>query len=150
MKKLAAFLALALASLALVACGNRIDNATTASTTGTATNSGAAGATTAGGNSAAAAETIDLEADPDGQLAFTSDSLTAKAGNVTIAFDNPAPISHDVAVEDSAGNEVGQSDLIAQSSTSLVLKNLKPGTYTYFCTVPGHREAGMEGTLTVK
>jgi plastocyanin len=149
MKKLAAFLALALASVALVACGSSGDNATTASTTGTATNGGAAGATTAGGNSAAT-ETINLEADPDGQLAFTSDSLTAKAGNVTIAFDNPAPITHDVAVEDSAGNEVGQSDLIAQSSTNLVLKNLKPGTYTYFCTVPGHREAGMEGTLTVK
>jgi plastocyanin len=83
-------------------------------------------------------------------LSFDTSSLSAKAGNVTIDFDNPAAISHDVAVEDSSGKELGKSDLISQSTTTLDLSNLKPGKYTYFCTVPGHREGGMEGTLTVK
>jgi uncharacterized cupredoxin-like copper-binding protein len=57
---------------------------------------------------------------------------------------------HDVAVEDSSGKTIGKTELIAESSTSAALTNLKPGTYHYYCTVPGHREAGMEGTLTVK
>jgi plastocyanin len=151
MKKVAAFLVLALASVALVACGSSSDNSTTTTTTsGGSANGAATGGAAAGGQAAAGGETIDLSADPDGQLAYTTDTLSAKAGNVTIAFDNSAAISHDVAVEDSAGNDLGTSDLIAESNTSLVLKNLKPGTYTYYCTVPGHKDAGMEGTLTVK
>ncbi len=152
MKKVSAFLVLALASIALVACGGSDNNGTT--TTASATSEGATSGSAMGkeesGNSAASGETIDLEADPDGQLAYTTDTLSAKAGNVTIAFDNPAAITHDVAVQDSAGNDVGTSDLIAEDTTNLVLKDLKPGTYTYYCTIPGHKEAGMEGTLTVK
>jgi plastocyanin len=150
MKKVAAFLALALASVALVACGGGDDNGTTTSA-GEAGNGAAAGGAAAGGGKAAArGETIKLEADPDGQLAYTTDTLSARAGNLTIEFKNPASLTHDVAVEDPGGNDLGVSDLIAQSSTTLVLKNLKPGSYTYYCTVPGHKEAGMEGTLTVK
>lgn len=45
---------------------------------------------------------------------------------------------------------LGKSELVQEGSATLSLSNLKPGTYHYFCTVPGHREAGMEGTLTVK
>jgi plastocyanin len=68
---------------------------------------------------------------------------------VTIDFNNPQGLTHDVAIEDSSGKEVGKTELIASEETSTTV-NLKPGTYTYYCTVPGHREAGMEGTLTVK
>jgi len=148
-KKVAAFLALALASIALVACGGDDDNGTTTTTSEAAGNGAATGEKAAGGE-AMSREAISLEADPEGQLAYTTTTLSADAGNVTIDFDNPAAITHDVAVEDSGGNEVGKSDLIAEDTTSLVLKDLKPGTYTYYCTVPGHREAGMEGTLTVR
>jgi plastocyanin len=152
MKKVAAFLALVLASVALVACGgDDDDNGTTTQTSGGATNGAATGGAAAGGGQATgAAETINLEADPDGQLAYTTDTLTAKAGNLTIAFDNPAAITHDVSVEDSGGNDLGTSDLIAQDTTTLVLENVRPGSYTFYCTVPGHKEAGMEGTLTVR
>ena len=152
MKKVAAFLALALASVALVACGGDDDNGTTTTQTSEGAANGAAtgGAAAGGGKAAAGGETISLEADPDGQLAYTTDTLSAKAGNLTIDFSNPAAITHDVAVEDSGGNGIGKSDLIAQDTTTLVLENLKPGTYAYYCSVPGHREAGMEGTLTVR
>lgn len=152
MKKVAAFLALALASVALVACGGGDDNGTTTTQTSEGAANGAAtgGAAAGGGKKAAESQTISLEADPDGQLAYTTDTLSAKAGNLTIDFSNPAVITHDVAVEDSAGNNLGTSDLIAQDTTTLVLENLKPGTYAFYCSVPGHREAGMEGTLTVK
>jgi plastocyanin len=145
MKKAAALLALILASVALVACGSSNGTTTTTSSPNETTPSGAA----AGGGSAGG-ETLAVEADPGGQLAYTTDKLSAKAGNVTIGFNNPQALMHDVAVEDSSGKEVGKTELIAESETTAVLENLKPGTYTYFCTVPGHREAGMEGTLTVK
>ncbi len=94
-------------------------------------------------------ETISLETDPNGQLAYTTTTATAKAGDVTIDFTNKQPLEHDVAIENSNGEVVGQTELVAEGSTSAPVK-LKPGTYHYFCTVPGHREQGMEGTLTVK
>ncbi len=144
MKKAAAALVLVLASLALVACGS--SNSSSSSNT-TTSESGAA----AGGSEKAAGggEAISLEADPNGQLAYTTTSVTAKAGNVTIDFNNPQALEHDVAIEDSSGKVVGQTELVGEGSTSAPVK-LKPGTYHYFCTVPGHRDAGMEGTLTVK
>ena len=68
---------------------------------------------------------------------------------MTVNFTNPQAIPHDVDVEDSGGASVGKTELVTEGSDSVEL-NLKPGTYTFFCSVPGHREAGMEGTLTVK
>jgi plastocyanin len=149
MKKVAAFLTLALASLALVACGGSSDSSssTTATSGGGESNTGATtggGATSGGGSS-----TLKFEADPNGELAFTTTSATAKAGKVTIDFTNPQPLPHDVVIEDSSGKEVGGTEEVNESSTSTTV-DLKPGTYTFFCSVPGHREAGMEGTLTVK
>lgn len=146
MKKASALLVLILASVALAACGSSNGTTTTAGSTAetTATNEAAGGGSSGGG------ETLKVEADPGGSLAYTTKSLSAKAGNVTIDFNNPQPLTHDVAVEDSSGEEVGKTELVAESSSSATLENLKPGTYTFFCSVPGHREAGMEGTLTVK
>jgi plastocyanin len=152
MKKVAALLALALASVALVACGGSSDNGS--SSTAEATSGG--GETTSGGASGGKEEggggggsTLKFEADPEGQLAYTTTEATAKAGKVTVEFNNPQGLTHDVAIESSSGEEVGKTELIAEGSDSTTV-NLKPGTYHFFCTVPGHREAGMEGTLTVK
>jgi plastocyanin len=91
--------------------------------------------------------TLELAADPSA-IAYDTTELTSKPGKVTIEFENPAPIEHDVAIEQE-GKEIAVSELITEGSTS-VTAELPPGTYTFFCTVPGHREAGMEGTLTVK
>jgi plastocyanin len=145
MKKLAALLVLALASLALVACGGG-DNNTTTTTGGGETGGAAAGNEKAAGGGGS---TVSFEADPNGEIAFTSDSATAKTGNVTIEFNNPQALPHDVRIEDSSGKDIGGTEQISESSASASV-NLKPGTYTFFCSVPGHREAGMEGTLTVK
>ncbi len=148
MKKAAAVLALVLASTALVACGSSSSTPTTTQPSGS--NGAATGG--AGGTAKAAkgSETVKLSTDPGGQLKYTTDTLTAKAGNVTIDLNNPQALTHDVAVENSSGTVIGKSPLVAQGSTSVTLDNLKPGTYTYFCTVPGHKDAGMQGTLTVK
>jgi plastocyanin len=146
MKKVVALLALVLSAIALVACGD--DNGTTTTTTTDTGGEAAQGAATGGGGEGGS--TVKLEADPGGGLAYTTTAASAKAGDVTIDFSNPQPLEHDVAVEDSAGAEVGKTELIASSSTSATLQDMKPGKYTFYCTVPGHREGGMEGTLTVK
>ena len=91
--------------------------------------------------------TVKLSADPT-QIAYTTKSLSSKPGKVTIDFNNPAPIQHDVAVA-MGSQELVKSPLISQSSTS-VSADLAPGKYVFYCTVPGHRQAGMQGTLTVK
>lgn len=91
--------------------------------------------------------TLKLAADPT-QLAFDTTTLTSKPGKVTIDFNNPAALEHDVAIEQ-GGKQIAISETIAEAKTS-VTANLAPGTYTFLCTVPGHAEAGMEGTLTVR
>ena len=143
MKKLASLLVLALVAAALVACGD--DDSTTTTTTSEA----GSGAAAEGGEKAGGGATLEFEADPDGALAYTSTSETSEAGEVTIDFKNPQGLSHDVVIEDAKGEEVGGTDVIGQGETSAKV-DLKPGDFTFFCSVPGHREAGMEGTLTVE
>lgn len=91
--------------------------------------------------------TLKLAADPT-QIAFDTTTLTSKPGKVTIDFDNPATLEHDVAIEQ-GGKQIAVSETIGKGKTS-VTADLAPGTYTFLCTVPGHAEAGMEGTLTIK
>jgi plastocyanin len=88
-----------------------------------------------------------LAADPGGQLAYDAKTLTAKAGAVTIVMANMSPVEHNVTVAE--GSKVlGATPTFVGGSKTLTL-TLKPGTYTFYCSVPGHRQAGMEGKLTV-
>lgn len=97
--------------------------------------------------STGSATTLQLAADP-AALAYDTTELTAKAGEVTIDFDNPAPLGHDVAVFED-GKEIAATEVITEAEDTLSA-NLKAGEYTFLCTVPGHAEAGMEGTLKVE
>jgi uncharacterized cupredoxin-like copper-binding protein len=140
------------AGSALGACGSSNDNSGTTSTTSTAATatSTAAGSTMTGSSTTAASGVIKLTADPNGALAFDRKTITAKAGKVTLSMLNPAStgVPHAVAVE---GNGVDQNGkTVDPGGTSTVSVTLKPGTYTYYCPVPGHKQAGMVGTLTVK
>ena len=90
---------------------------------------------------------LKLAANPDGELDYNTKQLTAKAGRVTITMTNMSPLEHNVTL--ARGSTVlGATPTFQGGSKSLTL-NLKPGTYTFYCSVPGHRAAGMEGTLTV-
>jgi len=89
--------------------------------------------------------TLTIGTDPT-NLAFVPTSLTAPAGKVTIIMTNNSAIPHSVAIE--APGDV-QGAIVNQGQTSKTTAVLKAGSYTYFCTVPGHRQAGMVGTLTV-
>jgi uncharacterized cupredoxin-like copper-binding protein len=146
MRRASALIALAaLAVLGLAACGGGSDdNGTTAAATPPP-----ATTTAGGGGGGGGASTVDISTPSGSDLAYDQKDVSATAGNVTIDFDNKQALQHDVAVEDSSGQEVGATDLVS-SGTATTSVDLQPGTYTFFCTVPGHREAGMEGTLTVK
>jgi plastocyanin len=93
------------------------------------------------------ASTLKLAASPGGQLAFEAKQLSAKAGSVTIDFTNTSPLGHNVAVAQGA-TVLGSTPTFSGGTKALTL-TLKPGSYVFFCTVPGHRQAGMEGTLKV-
>ena len=144
MRKAFAILAVtALAALGVAACGDDDDDGgdtTAAATTQAETTTGAAG----GGGS-----TVDISSPSGSDLAYNQTEVTASAGTVTVNYDTPQSLSHDVTIEDDAGGEVGGTDLVADGTASTTV-DLQSGTYTFFCSVPGHREGGMEGTLTVK
>jgi len=94
-----------------------------------------------------AATALTLAANPAGQLSYDTKTLSAKAGTVTITLKNNAPLEHNVTI--AKGSQVlGATPSFLAGSRKLTLK-LTPGTYTFYCSVPGHRQAGMEGTLSV-
>ncbi len=135
--------AVALSAVALAACGSdSSSSSTTSSATSSTESSTAAGSGGSGGE-------VNIAADPSGGLAFTSTKVNAPAGSDTIEFDNASSTGHNVYIEDDAGNVVANTDTITDGKTSAPA-DLQPGTYTFYCAIPGHREAGMEGTLTVK
>jgi plastocyanin len=96
-----------------------------------------------------------IAASPTGQLAYVTNKASAKAGAVTIEMPNASGVSHNIAIEagehgaTAVGAVIGASAFTAKGSTSVNV-NLKPGSYTFFCQAPGHRAAGMYGTLVVK
>jgi plastocyanin len=92
------------------------------------------------------ATTLQLAADPSGALAFDKTTLDAPAGMVTIELTNDSSVAHNVEVEGNGAEK--RSDTITGATTSVTL-DLQPGSYEFYCAVPGHKQAGMEGTLTV-
>jgi plastocyanin len=131
--------ALVVAAIGLTACGGDDDDDSAAETSATTT-------TQAGGGGGG---TLKVTADPSGALAYEQKSLSTNAGQVTIEFDNPSSTDHDVTIEDDGGTEVAATDIIADDSAT-ANADLESGSYTFFCSVDGHREAGMEGPLNVK
>jgi uncharacterized cupredoxin-like copper-binding protein len=135
----------ALAAAGLAACGSSGSDTPPSDRGSVATPEAKAPA--ASGNAGARAT---VSAAADGSLAFNTDSIEAKAGEVTVVLDNPSSsgIEHGIAV---SGNGVDQEGKVVQpGSDSTVKVKLRAGTYVFFCPVPGHEEAGMKGTLTVR
>jgi len=136
-------------ALALAGCGGSDNSsggsgASSTGSSGSSSSSGTAGTTKSGSGGGGA---IRLAADPGGKLAFDTKALTAKAGKVTVRFANASGIPHAVEIEGKGVEKVTKT--ITKGNASLTA-DLKPGTYKFYCPVDGHRQAGMEGTLTVK
>jgi plastocyanin len=137
---------LAVGALAVAGCGGSSSNNNgggggggggSTPTSTPASNSG--GSSSSGGG-------VPIAADPNGSLKFTTTTLKAKAGTVTFDFTNKASIPHAFAIKGNGVNAKGKT--VTGGSDTLTVK-LKPGTYTFYCPVPGHEAAGMKGTLTV-
>jgi uncharacterized cupredoxin-like copper-binding protein len=131
-------------ALVIAGCGGSSNGSSTAATTTTKSSSSTSTSSKGQGH------VLKISADPSGQLRFNTSKLTAKPGKVTIVMDNPASagMDHGVSIE---GNGVDQDGpIVAAGKTSTVTATLKKGSYTFYCPVPGHKEAGMQGTLTVQ
>ena len=109
--------------------------------------SAAAPAATTAAPLAPGASSLSLAANPTGLLSYNTKQLSAKAGTVRITMANMSPLEHNVTVAQGS-TVLGATPTFKGGSKTLTL-TLKPGTYTFYCSVPGHRQAGMEGTLTV-
>jgi plastocyanin len=145
-------LAAILASLVLIGAGCGGDDDDNGGGGGSSGSSGAEGTgsdtgeASSGGGGGGGATKLKLTADPGGALKFDKTELTAKPGKVTITMDNPSDVPHAVEVE---GNGVEEETKTLTKGTADVTVDLKAGKYEFYCPVDGHKEAGMEGTLTV-
>jgi plastocyanin len=133
-------------TLGLAACGGSSSSSTATSSSAPAPSSSSTSSSAAGSSGGGGA--ITEAADPSGQLKFTKSSLTAKAGKAKVDFTNSSQVPHNMTIVDSSGKQVGATPTFSGGSKSFTV-DLKPGKYTFFCSVPGHRQAGMQGTLTV-
>lgn len=141
-------------SLGLAACGGSGSSSSSAATSSSssAPASSASSSAAASGGGGALSHSLTEAANPSGSLKFTKSTLEAKAGKVTIAFTNTSPLAHNFTIQQGTGASgpvVGATPTFKGGSKTLTV-TLKPGTYTFYCSVPGHRMAGMQGTLTVK
>src|SRR3954454_4520532 len=143
-RRVAGVSAIVAASLLVVACGG--GGASSSSTS--AANPTTPAATPASPGATSSPSNLSLGA-KDNQLLFTTNKLTARSGKVTIAFTNNSSLQHNFTLVNSANTVLGKTPTFAGGSKRFSA-TLKAGTYTYYCSVPGHRQAGMQGTLTVK
>jgi plastocyanin len=150
MRKQMLILVAVLASLALVAAGcggdDNNDSSSSDSSGASGTGGGSTSESSGGGGGGGGATKLKLTADPSGALKFDKTSLSAKPGKVTITMDNPSSTPHAVEVE---GNGVEEETKTLTKGTASLTVDLKAGKYEFYCPVDGHRQAGMEGTLTV-
>jgi plastocyanin len=126
------------AVLALAGCGGSDEKSSGSSGSSSSSNSSS--------SSGGGGETVKLAADKSA-LKFDKSSLTAKAGKVTLQMENPSQLPHAVAIKGNGVDVDGKT--VGNGETSTASADLKPGTYTFYCPVPGHEAAGMKGTLTV-
>jgi plastocyanin len=142
---------LSVIALGLAACGSSSSGSSSSTTTSAAASSSSTSTSGSGSGGVAVGGRVQtIAANPTGTLAYTKKTLTAKAGTVTFVFTNKSPLSHNLSIQRGTNGDVIGATPIFQGGTKTLKLKLAPGTYTFFCSVPGHRMAGMVGTLTVQ
>jgi plastocyanin len=106
-----------------------------------------AGQVTSGPPAVAKGGTLTIPANPTGALAYVTNKASAPVGSIKFVMPNKSPVQHNIALKPPGK---GAGPIVGSGGTSTFTAALKPGTYEYYCQVPGHEEGGMKGTLTVK
>jgi plastocyanin len=106
------------------------------------------GAGQAEGTAEAEGGVLTIPADPGGGLFYEFADATAPAGALDVRSPNESSVDHNIAVEGGGVDEIGP--VVADGGVSEIQVDVQAGEYTFYCSVPGHREGGMEGTLTVE
>ncbi len=106
------------------------------------------GAQQAEGTAEAENGQLEIPADPGGSLAYVFADATASPGALTITSPNESSVPHNIALEGGGVDEVGE--VVQDGGVSEISADVQAGEYTFYCSVEGHREAGMEGELTVE
>jgi len=152
MRRLTVAVLAAVLVVAAAGCGSSGKKSSSASGSSSSSNSGGAYGGSGGASSGAkaAGSKLKLAADEEGKLYFNPSKLSAKAGKATLVMNNPKTTGkmHGIAVEGNGLDKDGK--VVGPGSTSTLSVTLKPGKYTFYCPVPGHRQGGMQGTLTVQ
>ena len=103
-----------------------------------------------GGGEPAVARGGVLEIDSTAQLAYVTNAARAGAGAITIRSPNPSATPHNIALEGPGLGSDVVGEVVQDGGVSEIKATLRKGEYKFFCTVEGHREGGMEGTLVVR
>jgi len=93
---------------------------------------------------------LEFEADPGGKLAYTEDVVTALEGNVTLEFTNPQSVRHNLTVEAIGEGRVKTPTVRNHRNSYITVSLNRERKFIFYCSIPGHREAGMEGRIVVK
>jgi plastocyanin len=112
-----------------------------------ATSTPATGGSSTGGSSTGGT-VVEIDIAQSG-FAFVKSKATAPAGKVTLKAMNPQSTPHNISIESDDGSVDQDGPNVSDGGVSQVTVTLQPGKYTYYCSVPGHEDAGMKGTLTV-
>ena len=135
-------------ALAVAGCGGSDDNSGGGSGNAATPPSTQTTPSASSGGAGGASSKLQVTADPGGALKFDKSSLSAKSGNVTITMDNPSDVPHGIGIKGGGTDKDGS--IVNKGQKSTVTAKLKAGSYEFYCPVPGHEQAGMKGTLTVK
>ena len=80
---------------------------------------------------------------------FDAKAYTATAGDVSFAYYNKGNVSHSLVIKASDGTKLGTRIFLSPGKSAGESVKLAAGTYEVYCDVPGHKESGMDATLTV-
>lgn len=160
LKKVVALLAVVAFAIAFTACGSGGDSSAETSAQATPSEGGGAASAKAAaqatfdkehpGSAEFGSPPLEFEADPGGDLAYTADEVTAKEGNVTIEFTNPQSTPHNVRIEALPSHGSVTTRTIKEGFDAITITLNAKEKFIFYCTVPGHRKAGMEGIVKVK
>ncbi len=147
----ALLLSAAALALGVAACGGGSSSSSSGGGAGTsaATSSAASTGTATSAAGGGGSSSLSIAANPSGSLSYDKKTLSAKAGKITITMANMSPVGHNITIQKGTSGAVLGSTPTFMGGTKSVSLNLKAGTYTFYCSVPGHRAGGMVGTLTV-